>query len=194
MVSHVRLELIITPKNWVLWTWTITILSINTFKFPVFFILFFITKHYKVSFLMFNESLFNLNHLDIFWSSLLTFTNSSFIFACWKNRFVSSANMINSAHFDILVMPLIKRMNNKGPNMEPWGTPLATGSIFELTLTVLLMIFNDIAFDSGSTMAACLLDLSAAFDTVDHGILLPRLKKLRLLRIDFGMVGHISSQ
>ena len=52
---------------------------------------------------MFNESLFKLNHLNIFWTSL-TFTNSSFIFACLKNRFVSSANMINSANFDMLVM------------------------------------------------------------------------------------------
>ena len=63
----------------------------------------------------------------------MTFTNSWFIFACLKNRFVSSANMINSANFDMLAMPLINRMNNRVNNMEPWGTPPATGIIFELT-------------------------------------------------------------
>ena len=91
---------------------------------------------------MFIESLFNLNHLDIFWSSLLTFMNSSLIFACLKNRFVSSANIINSANFDMLVMSLIKRMNNKGPNMGPLGTPLVIGSIFELHY-----LLRHIAFD-----------------------------------------------
>ena len=47
------------------------------------------------------------------------------------------------------------------------------------TETALLKIFNEIAVsvDSGSTTVACLLDLSAAFDTVDHGILLARLEK-----------------
>ena len=47
------------------------------------------------------------------------------------------------------------------------------------TETALLKISNYIAVavDSGSTTAACFLDLSAAFDTVDHGILLARLEK-----------------
>ena len=53
-----------------------------------------------------------------------------------KNRFVSSANMINSANFDMLAMSLIKRMNNRGPNIEPWEIPHATGSIFELTIFI----------------------------------------------------------
>ena len=66
----------------------------------------------------------------------MTFTNSWFIYACLKNRFVSSANMINSAKFDMLTMSLINRMNNRGPNIEPWGIPHAIGSIFELTLFI----------------------------------------------------------
>ena len=73
----------------------------------------------KLVVLMFNKSLFNMNHLDFF-SSILPFTNSWFIFACLRDSFVSSANMINSANFDMLAMLLIKRMNNRGPNIEPW--------------------------------------------------------------------------
>uniref|UniRef100_A0A3Q2WWY2 Reverse transcriptase domain-containing protein n=1 Tax=Haplochromis burtoni TaxID=8153 RepID=A0A3Q2WWY2_HAPBU len=46
------------------------------------------------------------------------------------------------------------------------------------TETALLRIFNDIllTMDSGSPAALLLLDLSAAFDTVDHNILLSRLE------------------
>ena len=99
-------------------------------------ILFLLLNIIKLVFVMFNESLFNWNQFDILWSSLLTFTNSWFIFACLKNRFVSSANMINSDNFDMLAMSLINIMNSRGLNMEPWGTQHATGSIFELTLFI----------------------------------------------------------
>ena len=58
------------------------------------------------------------------------------MFACLKNRFVSSANMINSANSDMPAMSLIKRMNNRGPNMKPWWTLHATGSKFVLTLFI----------------------------------------------------------
>ena len=60
----------------------------------------------------------------------MTFTNSWFVFACLKNRFVLAANMINSANFDMPAMSLIKRINNRGSNMESWETPHATGSNF----------------------------------------------------------------
>ena len=54
------------------------------------------------------------------------------------------------------------------------------------TETALLSILNDIltAMEKGRITALTLLDLSAAFDTIDHTILLGRLQNL------FGMSGH----
>ena len=52
---------------------------------------------------------------------------------------------------------------------------------FPSTETALLKVFSDIAIasDSGRVTALCLLDLSAAFDTVDPEILLARLEEKR---------------
>ncbi len=52
------------------------------------------------------------------------------------------------------------------------------------TETALIKIINDIRFnsDSGKISVLVLLDLSAAFDTVDHNILLERLENWRLGR------------
>ena len=47
------------------------------------------------------------------------------------------------------------------------------------TESALLKVLNDVllACDSGNCVALVLLDLTAAFDTVDHNILISRLKK-----------------
>ena len=48
------------------------------------------------------------------------------------------------------------------------------------TETAMLMIFNDLvsAVDTKKLSLLCLLDLSAAFDTVDHAMMLSRLEKM----------------
>ena len=47
------------------------------------------------------------------------------------------------------------------------------------TETALLKVYNDImwSIDSGDDVILCLLDLSAAFDMIDHTILINRLEK-----------------
>jgi len=50
---------------------------------------------------------------------------------------------------------------------------------YHSTETVVTKVYNDmlVAADSGQVFALCLLDLSAAFDTVDHDLLMRRLER-----------------
>ena len=60
---------------------------------------------------------------------------------------------------------------------------------YHSTETTLIKLFNDIgcALDQGNNTALILLDLSSAFDTVDHLILLDR------LQTRFGITGNVLS-
>ena len=58
---------------------------------------------------------------------------------------------------------------------------------FHSTETAIMKVYNDLLFaaDNGQVSALCLLDLTAAFDTVDHDLLMLRLER------QFGLRGVV---
>ena len=72
---------------------------------------------------MFRDNLFASSHLTRFSSSLFITSLISAIFSPVKNKLLSSANNIKNADFVDAGMSLIYNRNNRGPNMDPWGTP-----------------------------------------------------------------------
>jgi hypothetical protein len=72
---------------------------------------------------MFNGNLFNLNHSEIFYNSLLIISFKTFKFLCLKNKFVSSANIMKLASFEEFTMSFMYTIKSRGPKIEPWGTP-----------------------------------------------------------------------
>jgi hypothetical protein len=119
---HVKFWLKITPKNLVLETCSILVLSINMSKLLVTGLVL-VAKIMKFVFLIFSDNLFNLNQYDILVSSLLTLAIRLFKFVSLINRLVSSANIIMLNSLETLTMSLIYKMNKRGPRMDPWGTP-----------------------------------------------------------------------
>ena len=73
------------------------------------------SEHNTIRFFMFNDNLFNLNHFEIFFNSLLIFNIKLFKLLSLKNRLVSYANNINSIIFEVLTISFIKIKNSKGP-------------------------------------------------------------------------------
>ena len=71
------------------------------------------------------------------------------------------------------ILALFRDMPNNIKRTDPTWTRRITRS----TETALIRVRNDIAMaiDQHNSVILVLLDLSAAFDTVDHGILLSRL-------------------
>ena len=72
---------------------------------------------------VFKESLFALNHSEIFSSSEFTFENNVLMFLPEKKRFVSSANRMNLRIAEEKHKSFIYTRNSNGPNIDPCGTP-----------------------------------------------------------------------
>jgi hypothetical protein len=81
--------------------------------------------------------------VSIFASSLFATVNKLVKEIFDRKRVVSSAYITNLIIFDELIRSLMYRVNNRGPNKDPWGTPEVTGArkdevLLELTYWYLL--------------------------------------------------------
>jgi len=96
-------------------------------------------------------------------------------------RPVSNLPFISKLLESVVESRLLAHIN--GNNLLPgWQSAYRR---FHSTETAVTKVFNDLlpAVDRGQTSVLCLFDLSAAFDTVDHGPLLQRLER------QFGLCG-----
>ena len=80
----------------------------------------------------------------------------------------------------ILEKVVAKRLDDHMLDNNPYSSVQSTYRERHSTETALLKVQSDIltALDSGSGAGLLMLDLTAAFDTIDHGILLSRLNRL----------------
>jgi len=82
-----------------------------------------VPNNIKLVFFTFKDSLLAQNQSDSLTSSALTVRDKSIKFLLEKNKFVSSANIMNCKIDDDLTMSFIYNRNNNGPSIEPCGTP-----------------------------------------------------------------------
>ena len=67
--------------------------------------------------------LFSSHHFDILWRSLLSFTSTAWVVFPVAVIVESSAYMSTDA-LTFRGISFMNMMNNSGPNMDPWGTPV----------------------------------------------------------------------
>src|SRR6218665_3099948 len=87
----------------------------------------------KSVFSKFNDSLFALNHSATLISSMFITSNNLSKEVCEKNTLVSSANRMNVKMDEIEAKSLIYNRNNRGPSIEPGGTPHVISVAWETT-------------------------------------------------------------
>ena len=88
--------------------------------------------------------------------------------------------MLNPSYLSKILQKLVANRLNSHINSSKWSNHYQSDyKKFRSTGTALLKIHNDTlpSMDNGKVTALTLLDLSAAFDTNDHTILLSRLKE-----------------
>lgn len=98
-------------------------------------------------------------------------------------RPISNLSFISKSIEKVVAQQLTKYISDNGLD-EPFQSAYKS---FHSTETALLMVQNDIlrSLDENRSVILVLLDLSAAFDTVDHSILISRLSKR------FGLKGNV---
>ena len=89
-------------------------------------------------------------------------------------RPISNLNTISKV-LERLVLTRIASHTDRSPTSDPFQSAYRQGHSTE---TALLRVTNDIfdAFDTGQSVLLVALDLSAAFDCIDHGTLIDRLR------------------
>ena len=71
----------------------------------------------------FNVNLFTFSHFAISFNSVFSIHSISSRFFPFWNKFESSAKKIGIVYLQTLARSFIYTKNNKGPKMDPWGTP-----------------------------------------------------------------------
>ena len=89
--------------------------------------------NHKVSFLLFSDNLFNLNQILSAFNSTLIVCSISNIDLPDTNMFVSSANNMIKLDLHAVCLSFTYNTNNRGPKIDPCGTPQLILSISDLT-------------------------------------------------------------
>ena len=106
-------------------------------KIKIFWNLFFLDLKMIISvLLLFREILFALRQCKIFFISKFMILLTFLIDRCPYNKLVSSAKWCMSACSVTRCMSLIYIRNNKGPSIDPWGTPDLTLRVSEVELLI----------------------------------------------------------
>ena len=92
-------------------------------------------------FLIFNVSLFDINHLSTFSRSVLSFCSIYTDESLWQEIFVSSANIEAFVDVKQFSKSLIYTRKSNGPRFDPCGTLQVIDAVFNISLLILQTCF-----------------------------------------------------